>query len=519
MIIVGRERPCDVVVNRPNVSAVHAVLEVVGPGKVWVRDLDSSNGTFVNGRRLAAEVVTLEDHLQLGSWTADAREMLRQAAASRSDVTRDVVVGRSETNDVVVPDPRVSARHALLRPVSDCSVLVVDLGSSNGTFVNDVNVAWAAVRPSDRVRFGSLLVDPFRFLETALLRVAPTAGHHGQHLPVLSDVAESTSERHEPSDPSPLVSATRQSANGGSRWLSRRSLAAAIAVALIGVAAGLFFMGKIPPYWFRPYQDPWPRALEMARESLAATPGIERVLEGHSMNAESLVANLEVLDQVKPVLDRIDAWRRQKVPGMLGSAITFLSEMSDGSIPDNPYDAVLLALDRVGPGAGDALRSLENAVRESFANMADLRSIQRQSGDLATALRACRAEPSRAAFLVIDREADSLSTLLSSSSSNLETLQSNLSSALGGIALLKAAVSLAIGTSVGRTVEDQLGQVARFAGQVAGPLEDAQVKLNRIVVELPRDLERIRPMLDAVDAAQSSDELQRRRHARGAPER
>jgi predicted component of type VI protein secretion system len=44
-------------------------------------------------------------------------------------------VGRSAENDLVVPDKRVSRRHARVRQVGD-DYLVEDLGSDNGTFLN-----------------------------------------------------------------------------------------------------------------------------------------------------------------------------------------------------------------------------------------------------------------------------------------------------------------------------------------------------------------------------------------------
>ena len=47
----------------------------------------------------------------------------------------EFVIGRIEGNDLVIPEPSVSRRHArLLRQGQQ--VLLEDLGSSNGTFVN-----------------------------------------------------------------------------------------------------------------------------------------------------------------------------------------------------------------------------------------------------------------------------------------------------------------------------------------------------------------------------------------------
>jgi pSer/pThr/pTyr-binding forkhead associated (FHA) protein len=49
--VLGRSRDCDVVVDDPNVSRHHA--EVRPSGGSWVvRDLGSTNGVKINGRRL-----------------------------------------------------------------------------------------------------------------------------------------------------------------------------------------------------------------------------------------------------------------------------------------------------------------------------------------------------------------------------------------------------------------------------------------------------------------------------------
>jgi pSer/pThr/pTyr-binding forkhead associated (FHA) protein len=52
-IVVGRGRSCDVVVPDPSISKQHAYLARTDGGAV-VQDAGSRNGTFVNGRRLAA---------------------------------------------------------------------------------------------------------------------------------------------------------------------------------------------------------------------------------------------------------------------------------------------------------------------------------------------------------------------------------------------------------------------------------------------------------------------------------
>ena len=51
-----------------------------------------------------------------------------------------VTIGRDPASDVVVADARVSRRHAELRPLPGGGVEVVDLGSSNGTFIDGTRI-------------------------------------------------------------------------------------------------------------------------------------------------------------------------------------------------------------------------------------------------------------------------------------------------------------------------------------------------------------------------------------------
>ncbi len=73
----------------------------------------------------------------------------------------EVVIGRQDA-DLVLADPEVSRRHAVLRP-SGHSVLVEDLDSTNGTFVNGEKIRGPiTVGPGDQVRIGrtTLEIEP-----------------------------------------------------------------------------------------------------------------------------------------------------------------------------------------------------------------------------------------------------------------------------------------------------------------------------------------------------------------------
>src|SRR6516164_7180785 len=65
-----------------------------------------------------------------------------------------VSIGRAPRNDVVLDDPSVSRRHARLTVLADGTTLLTDLGSQNGTFVNDQQIHNHQLCDRDTVNLG-----------------------------------------------------------------------------------------------------------------------------------------------------------------------------------------------------------------------------------------------------------------------------------------------------------------------------------------------------------------------------
>ena len=68
----------------------------------------------------------------------------------------ELTLGRQSTNDIVVMDERASRKHAIVRLQPDGSVVMTDLGSSNGTLVNGKRVSGELVlKLGDVMQIGS----------------------------------------------------------------------------------------------------------------------------------------------------------------------------------------------------------------------------------------------------------------------------------------------------------------------------------------------------------------------------
>ena len=160
-LTLGRhEGPYHLKIDHPSVSDEHAELTIAPDGTAKLKDLGSTNGTFVNGRRTMEAQLQEGDLIQLGA--CDTTLLLFRASKPRVQRLMDidlsaqlVKLGRSKDNDIVLDHPTVSSHHAEIRRTGT-GHMIVDLGSTNGTFVNGTKITTQQLKPKDRVSLGAL---------------------------------------------------------------------------------------------------------------------------------------------------------------------------------------------------------------------------------------------------------------------------------------------------------------------------------------------------------------------------
>ncbi len=168
---IGSASKNHLTIESESVSPQHA--RIMNQGDTFLlKDLGSERGTFVNGRRITQKNIACGDILMFGDvelevvdpmdehkgeqqqyWSliADSSWLSGQEFPIRGEVDDVVTIGRSAQCDVVFPGTHLSRLHAEVT-INYSSLTIKDMGSANGTFVNDKKVTSTQLYPGDKLR-------------------------------------------------------------------------------------------------------------------------------------------------------------------------------------------------------------------------------------------------------------------------------------------------------------------------------------------------------------------------------
>jgi two-component system cell cycle response regulator len=110
----------------------------------------------------------------------------RETSGEIVEIDRDTaIVGRHSEADLRLIDPDVSRRHCRIG-VEDGMWRIVDLGSTNGVYLNGVRLTEANLYPGDRLRIGSI--------EFIVERAMPQRGIRGMKSRTIEAIAKAVSQ-------------------------------------------------------------------------------------------------------------------------------------------------------------------------------------------------------------------------------------------------------------------------------------------------------------------------------------
>jgi len=162
-VVVGRSSSAQICLNNNVISSQHAQLIFDANNNLFVIDMNSSNGTYINDRRIESGVpyqVRPTDKLYFSGpsgvelvFNPDNFEMANNQRSTSAKNTGDnnfsttnilekfnsknlLTVGRNTECDVFLGHQSISRNHATIQKKGNNEFIITDLGSLNGTYVN-----------------------------------------------------------------------------------------------------------------------------------------------------------------------------------------------------------------------------------------------------------------------------------------------------------------------------------------------------------------------------------------------
>lgn len=197
-VLLGRAMTNDIVLGDARVSRAHAQI-VCKPEGCTLIDLGSSNGTRLNGNQIKEQLLEPGDTLTMGSSTlvfeaagaieeADltiidsfselentiAREIVPMALNETNqprlvvftkdstweiplDMVDELTVGRSDDNQIIIPQTRISRHHARVTRIGS-GFSLRDLDSTNGTWLRGRQIEEIILQDGDMIQIGDAQV-------------------------------------------------------------------------------------------------------------------------------------------------------------------------------------------------------------------------------------------------------------------------------------------------------------------------------------------------------------------------
>ncbi len=181
-VVIGRSSSCTIPVRDERASREHCRIEH-DQGKWFVVDLNSSNGTLLDGVRITRQELRDGAVIQIGHarvvFSLGAEEAAPVATATLPPLPAGIVlravggpcdgqtfaisksvtrIGRNRKNDIVLEDGAVSKRHAEIVVDVKGTARIIDQNSRNGVKVNGVRVRERDLDNGDQIAIGKTVL-------------------------------------------------------------------------------------------------------------------------------------------------------------------------------------------------------------------------------------------------------------------------------------------------------------------------------------------------------------------------
>jgi ABC-type multidrug transport system ATPase subunit len=172
-LLIGKGNNADIFLDNPLISRNHLQLIYDEYDTLFIQDLNSTNGTFVNNIKLkSGEDYKLnnKDNIELSGKNGVSIKFEELFIEKNSTITQTniidklksknlITIGRSIECDIVLEGSNISRKHATFEKAANGNYILKDLNSLNGTFVNGKKIkGLAEISINDKIYIGKHLL-------------------------------------------------------------------------------------------------------------------------------------------------------------------------------------------------------------------------------------------------------------------------------------------------------------------------------------------------------------------------
>ena len=142
---LGRRPYNDIVIDNLAVSGEHAVLQMVG-ADVFIEDLNSTNGTYINGKAIKKQLLTHNDTVEIGKYK------IKYLVDEGTDYERTLILKPGAVPPMAVATPAPAHSDFGSLPAAGAAALIKVLnGAAAGREVNLTKVVTTVGKPGVQV--------------------------------------------------------------------------------------------------------------------------------------------------------------------------------------------------------------------------------------------------------------------------------------------------------------------------------------------------------------------------------